>query len=193
MSDEEVWNYDKDFHNICNNESLLKEAVDGLLTNIIDEHTLGIIFEQHRKFKTNALDKDVYYDPEKLNPPPLGVEIFGNNNLRKNQECACPNCKRVVACTKFAPHLEGCMGMGRRRTTGRRTASTSSGSSTVSRDRETPSFGEIPTDDDESDIDWNPDKKKKKREGRNGAKKSNTKKSSEPDPIESMGADDDLD
>ncbi len=33
-------------------------------------------------------------------------------NLLK-YECACPNCGRNLAATRFAPHLEKCMGMGR--------------------------------------------------------------------------------
>lgn len=36
------------------------------------------------------------------------------NNLLNKYECTCPNCgRRGLAATRFAPHLEKCMGMGR--------------------------------------------------------------------------------
>ena len=43
-----------------------------------------------------------------------GVDIFGQVfNQWKNKECVCPNCNRSIAASRFAPHLEKCMGMGR--------------------------------------------------------------------------------
>ena len=33
--------------------------------------------------------------------------------LKKQPECICPNCQRNLAASRFAPHLEKCMGMGR--------------------------------------------------------------------------------
>lgn len=43
-----------------------------------------------------------------------GVDIFGQvYNQWKNKECECPNCKRLIAASRFAPHLEKCLGMGR--------------------------------------------------------------------------------
>lgn len=54
-----------------------------------------------------------------LNSPPEivdqpGVDIFGQvYNQWKNKECECPNCKRLIAASRFAPHLEKCLGMGR--------------------------------------------------------------------------------
>lgn len=35
-----------------------------------------------------------------------------NNNLSK-YECKCPSCNRTIGATRFAPHLEKCMGLGR--------------------------------------------------------------------------------
>ena len=32
---------------------------------------------------------------------------------KKPAECVCPNCQRNMAASRFAPHLEKCMGMGR--------------------------------------------------------------------------------
>lgn len=53
-----------------------------------------------------------------LSPPEIvdqpGVDIFGQvYNQWKNKECECPNCKRLIAASRFAPHLEKCLGMGR--------------------------------------------------------------------------------
>lgn len=43
-----------------------------------------------------------------------GLDIFGQvYNQWKNKECECPNCKRLIAASRFAPHLEKCLGMGR--------------------------------------------------------------------------------
>ncbi|KAH9403988.1 Ataxin-7-like protein 3 [Tyrophagus putrescentiae] len=42
------------------------------------------------------------------------VDILGNSlaSIRKI-ECVCPSCKRSLAASRLAPHLEKCMGMGR--------------------------------------------------------------------------------
>ena len=43
-----------------------------------------------------------------------GVDVFGQvYNQWKNKECVCPNCSRSIAASRFAPHLEKCLGMGR--------------------------------------------------------------------------------
>lgn len=43
-----------------------------------------------------------------------GLDIFGQvYNQWKNKECVCPNCNRSIAASRFAPHLEKCLGMGR--------------------------------------------------------------------------------
>lgn len=40
--------------------------------------------------------------------------MFGQvYNQWKNKECVCPNCSRSIAASRFAPHLEKCLGMGR--------------------------------------------------------------------------------
>lgn len=39
--------------------------------------------------------------------------MFGQVPMRKQYECICPNCQRNLAASRFAPHLEKCMGMGR--------------------------------------------------------------------------------
>lgn len=56
--------------------------------------------------------------PERVPPAEIvdqpGVDIFGQvYNQWKNKECVCPNCSRSIAASRFAPHLEKCLGMGR--------------------------------------------------------------------------------
>lgn len=95
------------------------------------------------------------------------VDVFGSSNVKKAIDCTCPNCDRLVAASRFAPHLEKCMGMGRAtRVASRRIASSREGSNF---------FGSsIAISDDEDDADWSSEKKKKKlpsKYDRNGSKK----------------------
>ena len=39
------------------------------------------------------------------------MDVFGSTNTKKAVDCTCPNCDRPVASSRFAPHLEKCMGM----------------------------------------------------------------------------------
>lgn len=38
------------------------------------------------------------------------MDVFGSANTKKTIDCVCPNCDRPVASSRFAPHLEKCMG-----------------------------------------------------------------------------------
>lgn len=38
------------------------------------------------------------------------MDVFGSANTKKAVDCTCPNCDRPVASSRFAPHLEKCMG-----------------------------------------------------------------------------------
>ncbi|KAH7698242.1 SAGA complex, partial [Aphelenchoides avenae] len=40
-------------------------------------------------------------------------DIFGNHEAKRAMECKCFECGRMIAATRFAPHLEKCIGMGR--------------------------------------------------------------------------------
>lgn len=43
-----------------------------------------------------------------------GLDVFGQPPvIKKFQDCICPSCNRGLAASRFAPHLEKCMGMGR--------------------------------------------------------------------------------
>ncbi len=68
--------------------------------------------------------------------------------LKKQPECVCPNCQRNLAASRFAPHLEKCMGMGRNssRLASRRLATNSKDSYRES--------GGHDDEDDAEDEDW---------------------------------------
>ncbi|CAG5116710.1 unnamed protein product, partial [Candidula unifasciata] len=74
-----------------------------------------------------------------------GVDVLGQIPSKKNYECVCPNCQRHLAASRFAPHLEKCMGMGRNsyRIARRRIANNQKQGSDES------------GQDDENDNDWN--------------------------------------
>ena len=93
--------YDGDVSEIIGNKDVLKRTTEKLLSNLIDEITFGVILECHRMYKTNALgciSVDETQDQEEA--PPLGVHIFGEQNLKKTQECQCPICDRTVSASR---------------------------------------------------------------------------------------------
>lgn len=94
------------------------DVLESVISQLIDEESLGVCFELHRAIKLQ------YYDL--LNPDASTIErhdivdepgrdVFGNNTqiFRKPVECVCPSCQRTLGASKFAPHLEKCLGMGR--------------------------------------------------------------------------------
>ncbi|KAJ8985946.1 hypothetical protein NQ317_010703 [Molorchus minor] len=173
----------KDFHDLVINKQALRTATENFFNNLLDEMTLGIIFDIHRKCKIKAYDLDVDDSCDEDNSG--DTDIFLQHNLKKTQECICPYCDRAVAATRFASHLECCMGMGRvsrSRNASRRVASSS-------KDRDN-SYGGIPSDDDD-DIDWNSTDRRKKKKDKNGKKKNRgaAKKLIDLDPIEPVNVD----
>jgi SAGA-associated factor 11 len=113
-------------------ESVSKQIFDECL----DELVLGVAFEIHRSVKTGlfaimdaAADKSASIGPSRgvtpMDTSSLNslqcVDVFGQvisttvgvPALKKQPECVCPNCQRNLAASRFAPHLEKCMGMGR--------------------------------------------------------------------------------
>lgn len=94
------------------------------------------------------------------------ANIFGDKNNKKPIDCHCPNCQTKVAASRFAPHLEKCMGMGRNssRIASRRIANARESISTMS----------MHMSDDDDDMEWAGEKRRKKiPSGRsnNGSKK----------------------
>ena len=87
-----------------------------VMLELIDEITLGLCFEIHRSCKlgTYFLDEtDSTSDEQFALVNEHGLDVFGQVPMKKQVECVCPNCNRNIAASRFAPHLEKCMGMGR--------------------------------------------------------------------------------
>uniref|UniRef100_A0A3B4ALP0 Ataxin-7-like protein 3 n=1 Tax=Periophthalmus magnuspinnatus TaxID=409849 RepID=A0A3B4ALP0_9GOBI len=95
----------------------LEALVHDIYSELVDDACLGLCFEVHRAVKQGYFFLDET-DPESMKEFEIvdqpGVDIFGQvYNQWKNKECECPNCKRLIAASRFAPHLEKCLGMGR--------------------------------------------------------------------------------
>lgn len=48
--------YDRDFHEIVTDKPVLRRTLEKFLNNMIDEITLGLIFDEHRKAKINGFN-----------------------------------------------------------------------------------------------------------------------------------------
>ncbi|XP_028931401.1 ataxin-7-like protein 3 isoform X2 [Ornithorhynchus anatinus] len=142
--------------------SKLEAFAHEIFTDLVEDACLGLCFEVHRAVKCGYFflddtDPDSMKDFEIVDQP--GVDIFGQvYNQWKNKECVCPNCSRSIAASRFAPHLEKCLGMGRNssRIANRRIASSNNMNKSES-DQE--------DNDDINDNDWSygSEKKAKKR------------------------------
>lgn len=140
----------------------LESLIHDIYSELVEDACLGLCFEVHRAVKQgyfflDETDHDSKKEFEIVDQP--GVDIFGQVfNQWKNKECECPNCKRLIAASRFAPHLEKCLGMGRNssRIANRRLATTNNVSKSES-DQE--------DNDDLNDNDWSygAEKKAKKR------------------------------
>ncbi|GAB6025691.1 Ataxin-7-like protein 3, variant 2 [Chamberlinius hualienensis] len=121
-----------------------ENAVELIYEEIIDEAILGLSFQIHRSLKlgTYLLDElDDDSENEYAIVDEVGLDVFGQVPMKKQLECTCPNCQRNLAASRFAPHLEKCMGMGR-------------SSSRIANRRIANSGKDAGSDDDENDDDW---------------------------------------
>lgn len=138
--------------------SKLEAIAHEIYTELIEDSCLGLCFEAHRAAKCGYFflddtDPGSMKDFEIVDQP--GVDIFGQvYNQWKNKECVCPNCNRSIAASRFAPHLEKCLGMGRNssRIANRRIASSNNMNKSES-DQE--------DNDDVNDNDWSYGSEKK--------------------------------
>ncbi|MCJ8739187.1 hypothetical protein PDJAM_G00044320 [Pangasius djambal] len=140
----------------------LEALAHDIYSDLVEDACLGLCFEVHRAVKQgyfflDETDQESMKDFEIVDQP--GLDIFGQvYNQCKNKECVCPNCNRSIAASRFAPHLEKCLGMGRNssRIASRRIASSNNTSKSES-DQE--------DNDDINDNDWSygSEKKPKKR------------------------------
>ena len=153
-SDEElVAEINKHFRNYLSNPENLESATNTLLDDIIEDAILGVVFEVHMERKTKLHEIIVgESDDEKYKIiDALDLDIFGQAPGKKNYECICPSCNRSLAASRFAPHLEKCMGMGRNssRLASRRIQTTANKETTGA------------LSDDEDDADWTVGNEKK--------------------------------
>ena len=115
---------------------LASSASQTVFDTMVDEIVRGLCFDIHRTIKTGAFTA-VQLTQEDRPPHPIAghVDVFGTTpftshfdlsflgtavttitglpSLRAVPQIECPNCDRSLAASRFAPHLEKCMGMGR--------------------------------------------------------------------------------
>lgn len=96
---------------------LLAASLELLFQDLIDEESKSVYFELHRAVKLGyytALYPPIDPVRKQVTGSVPVVDIFGQGlNAKKVVDCICPQCKRTLAATRLAPHLEKCMGMGR--------------------------------------------------------------------------------
>merc|ERR1719461_2495901 len=89
---------------------------------MVDEIVLGLCFDIHRSIKSGSYTAVQLTQGESPPMPIAGhVDVFGLPvttitglpSLKTVPQIECPNCNRTLAASRFAPHLEKCMGMGR--------------------------------------------------------------------------------
>lgn len=145
-----------------------------MFEGLVDEISLGVCFETHRAAKYGYLFMDespAHENNKYMIIDKKGYDIFGQLPMKKQHECVCPNCGRNLAASRFAPHLEKCMGMGRNssRIASRRIANTSAKNESDAEEY-----------DNNADSDWNyycSDGKKKRKREKNGNRKADKKSS----------------
>ncbi|EDW75696.2 uncharacterized protein Dwil_GK15061 [Drosophila willistoni] len=139
----------------------LDEAVNYLYETLVDDAAVGIFIETRQLQKTGsltALEGTVEETNDMCDLP--DCDIFGMSTAEKTAKCCCPNCERMVAAVRFAPHLQTCLGLGRsssraalrRLTVSSRSSSTSTGGGQAN---------EKSTDDEDWSLDSRPGKSTK--------------------------------
>jgi len=92
------------------------DPITQYMYELIDICTQGVCFDIHRSIRLGYWEFE-NIDSEDQKEFSLfdvnGLDVFGQQPVKKQVECVCPNCSRTLAANRFAPHLEKCMGMGR--------------------------------------------------------------------------------
>ena len=111
-------------------------AAEEIFNMMVDEAVLGVCFDIHKLIKTGCYEATQISSDDSPSMQTGGhVDIFGLPvasvtglpSLKTVPQIECPNCSsRTLAASRFAPHLEKCMGMGRNssRVASRRLANT---------------------------------------------------------------------
>lgn len=103
----------REFRRFMSDPETREKAANYLYESLVDETILGIAYEVHHANKTGS-GAAVEGEPEDSKPYTIvdqpDTDVFGSSNTKKAIDCHCPNCNRIVAASRFAPHLEKCMG-----------------------------------------------------------------------------------
>jgi len=140
--------------------SSIETEIESIYEDLLFCEMLNIIFEVHRAVKKGYLF--LLDSPESSKSNLICVDrdkdVFGNcqTKIQKySEDIECPNCKRSISTTRFAPHLEKCFGKGRQSS---RIASQKISSSQIDY-----SLHNSLTKEDCEDDDWNEKKRKRKK------------------------------
>mmetsp|Transcript_26452 Transcript_26452/g.37243 ORF Transcript_26452/g.37243 Transcript_26452/m.37243 type:complete len:268 (-) Transcript_26452:20-823(-) len=149
-------------------QELLPQIIMGLYLDQIDDICLEICFELHKKLKCGQLCVDCDYDFSDIVCKP-GHDIFGHtqSDMQNTNECfTCVNCSRIVVASRYAPHLEKCMGLGRSssRIATKRLA-------VAAKHPKNNEFDQFDSDPDDRDFDYSPQEKAAKKEKQKMPKK----------------------
>ncbi|XP_001601329.1 ataxin-7-like protein 3 [Nasonia vitripennis] len=182
VTDDRIQELNRCFLEFMGKPENVEAATKEIYEDLLDEVLMGFVFDVHRMTKTGSSDVEegIPDDESYAIVDSPGLDVFGQHPIKKSQECNCPNCDRGVAASRFATHLEKCMGMGRNssRIASRRIANNSKDLTTYS--------GVISDDDD--DVDWSVNNdKRKRRKDRNGLKKLKQPKNSSTGSVGSTG------
>jgi len=103
--------------------SFASRASEEIFDLMLDEIVLGVCFDIHKSIKTGTYSVTQLTAEDSPPIPVAGhVDVFGLPvvthtglpTLKVVPQIECPNCSsRTLAASRFAPHLEKCMGMGR--------------------------------------------------------------------------------
>jgi len=168
--------------------SMESSLAQSILDELVDHLALGFCHSTHRAAKLGLLEMEEVAAEEESKYKIVdqkGMDVFGESSTlqgKKVYECTCPQCERTLAASRYAPHLEKCMGLGRKSSRIANTRITSSGRTNGNNKEASASLGNNngaspsmtsldsdPEDNDKSsDNDWNerpltkkPRKKKK--------------------------------
>ncbi|XP_017886018.1 SAGA-associated factor 11 homolog [Ceratina calcarata] len=173
VAEERIQELNRQFLEFMGKTENVESATKEMYEDILDEVLMGFVFDVHRTTKTGTLnvEEGIPEDESYAIVDSPGLDVFGQQLVKKSQECNCPNCDRSVAACRFATHLERCMGMGRNssRIASRRIAKNT---------KDLSNFSGVTSDDD--DVDWSlNNNKRKRRKNRNGMKRTKQQKNSQ--------------
>lgn len=154
----------------------LEAAANHIFDELVEDIVLGITFEVHRETKLGGIPR---MSEEDINTFRIvenkETDIFGQPYVKKVQECCCPSCNRPLSASRFAPHLEKCLGMGRN--------SSRIASRRIANNCKENAYGGMSDNDDDDDWVVGQEKSKlnkkidgKKKKDKNGVRKNKTQK-----------------